>query len=237
MQNTKLAAIALVGALAFAGISRADDFDKKTILTVNETIMVPGKTLPPGKYVMKLLNVTANRHVVQIFNEDQTELQTTILAIPNYRVRVKSGTTLTYWETPAGTPRALRAWFYPGDNFGQEFAYPKQKAVAIAAFVKTPVPTIVVETKEAEELKTVPLLAVTEAGETTQIVAALPVRAPEVAQREAPASVAVETVTPAAEPMPHTASMIPLLGLAGLVSLSLFALLGFASSRRRTSKV
>jgi len=143
-----------------------------------------------------------------------------------------------YCEVPAGQPRVLRAWFYTGDNFGQEFAYPKQKAVAIAAFVKTPVPAIIVETKEAEELKTVPLVAVTDAGETTQIVAALPVRAPDVAYREAPsASVAVETVTRGTELMPHTASIMPLFGLAGLVSLTLFALLGLIPSRRRRSRV
>jgi LPXTG-motif cell wall-anchored protein len=131
VQYTKLT-IALVGVLGVVGTSLADDFDKKTDLTVHETIMVPGKTLPPGKYVMKLLNATGNRHVVQIFNEDQTELQTTILAIPNYQVERKSDTVLTFWETPAGLPRALRAWFYPGDNFGQEFAYPKEEAERIA---------------------------------------------------------------------------------------------------------
>jgi len=177
---------------------------------------------------------------VRIFDKDQTHVMTTILAIPNYRLQVTDKTVFQYWEVPAGQPRALRAWFYPGDNFGQEFAYPKQKAVAIAAFVKAPVPTIIVETKDAEELKTVPLLAVTEAGETTQIVAAEPVSTTQVANREAPpASDAVESATPAPapEPMPHTASIMPLLGLAGLVSLSLLALLGFGSSRRRPSKV
>jgi hypothetical protein len=53
---------------------------------------------------------------------------TTILAIPNYRLQVTDKTVFQYWEVPAGQPRALRAWFYPGDNFGQEFAYPKQKS-------------------------------------------------------------------------------------------------------------
>ena len=50
---------------------------------------------------------------------------TTILAIPNYRLQPTGKTVFTFWETPPGQPKALRAWFYPGDNFGQEFAYPK----------------------------------------------------------------------------------------------------------------
>jgi hypothetical protein len=32
---------------------------------------------------------------------------------------------------------ALRAWFYPGDNFGQEFPYPKHLATMGAASVTT----------------------------------------------------------------------------------------------------
>ena len=72
-----------------------------------------------------------------------------------------------------------------------------------------------------------PLVAVTDAGETTQIVTALPVRAPEVAYREAPASQRSRGNCDAsggadAAYREHHA----LLGLAGLVSLTLFALLG-----------
>ena len=124
--------IAVFGAMCLIGVSQDIETTRKTNITVNETILVPGKELPPGKYVMKLLDVTANRHVVQIFNEDQTQLQATILAFPNERLQPTSDTVLTYWETPAGSPPALRAWFYPGDTLGQEFAYPKEMAERIA---------------------------------------------------------------------------------------------------------
>ncbi len=30
-------------------------------------------------------------------------------------------------DRPEGQPEALKAWFYPGDNFGVEFVYPAQK--------------------------------------------------------------------------------------------------------------
>ena len=80
----------------------------------------------------KLLDSPSNRHIVQIFNEDESQLITTILAIPNYRLRPAGKTTFEFWETPAGEPTAMRAWFYPGDNFGQEFAYPKSLSVLIA---------------------------------------------------------------------------------------------------------
>ena len=97
--------------------------------------------------------------------------------MPNYRLQPTGNTVFQYWEVPAGQPRALRAWFYPGDNFGQEFAYPKQTAAQIAAAVKTPVPAIEVETSAVEDLKTVPLVAVDESGKTTELTPTLPERA------------------------------------------------------------
>src|SRR5713101_5272376 len=144
-------AVASIGFLgiAFAPNARADEWNKKTIMTVNESIQVPNKVLPPGKYAMKLLDSPGDRHIVQIFNADQTHIETTILAIPNERLQPTGKTVFTFWETPPGQPKALRAWFYPGDNFGQEFAYPKSAATQIAAIAKQPVPTTEA-TKESE---------------------------------------------------------------------------------------
>jgi hypothetical protein len=238
LQNIALAAVAGCIGLAMAPSLQADTWNKKTILKISEPLEVPdcctaGHTivLQPGEYVIMLVNSLSDRHIVRIFDKGQKHVITTILAIPNYRLKPTGKTVFQYWEVPAGQPKALRAWFYPGDNFGQEFAYPKQKAAAIAAYVKTPVPAIVVETVAVDDLKTVELVAVTEVGETTAIVTAQPVAA-QVASREAPAaSVAVaETRAPAA--LPHTASTMPLIGLVGLLALALFAALGFASSRR-----
>ena len=53
---------------------------------------------------------------MQIYNSAENHLETTILAIPNYRVRPADRTVFTSWETPPGQPKALKAWFYPGDN-------------------------------------------------------------------------------------------------------------------------
>jgi hypothetical protein len=240
LQNIALAAFAGCIGLALIPSLQADDWNKKTILTLNEPLEVPDCCTPdhtiilqPGEYVMVLVDSLSDRHIVRIFDKDQKHVMTTILAIPNYRLQPTGKTVLQYWEVPAGQPRALRAWFYPGDNFGQEFAYPKQKAAQIAAFVKTPVPVLVLESTAVEDLKTVPLVAVDEGGKTTEIVIAQPVvTADRVVQPEpvqAPvASGPLEAATPA---MPHTASSMPLVGLAGLLSLAIFAALGFRSNR------
>jgi hypothetical protein len=132
--------VGLFGA-TLAPALHADEWNKRTILTVNEPIQVPGKTLEPGQYVMKLLDSPSNRHIVQIYDKDEQHLVTTVLAIPNYRLEPTGKTQFGFWETPAGQPKALRSWFYPGDNFGQEFAYPKTEAMQIAKEVNQPVPT------------------------------------------------------------------------------------------------
>ena len=87
MNRTKAFAAASclgIASLALAPSAVADQWNKKTIITIGEAIQVPGKVLQPGKYVMKLLDSQSNRHIVQIFNEREDQLQTTILAIPNY---------------------------------------------------------------------------------------------------------------------------------------------------------
>lgn len=131
MKKAILAVSAMALAFSIGGL--ASPWNKRTNLDVKETILIPGKQLPPGKYVMKLASSDSNRHIVQIFNEDESKVEATILAIPNSRLQPTGDTALTYWETPAGVPPALRSWFYPGDSFGQEFAYPKAVADQIAA--------------------------------------------------------------------------------------------------------
>jgi hypothetical protein len=211
-----MASVGMLG-VALSSSARADEWNKKTVLTVSEPIQVPNQVLPAGTYVIKLLDSPSDRHIVQIFNKDENHLFTTILAIPNYRIQPSGKTVFTFWETPPGQPKALRAWFYPGDNFGQEFAYPKSAAVQIAAVAHQPVPTT--EAVQAAEL---PRAEVTQTQpEPQQEAQNTPPPAPqEVAQAPEP------TPAPAPAPeLPKTASPYPLIGLAGIFSLGLFALI------------
>lgn len=106
--------------------AKADPWNKKTIVTFGDSVEIPGQVLQPGTYVFKLLDSPSNRHIVQIWTEDETFLITTILAVPAYRVNLWDEPMFTFDERPsdAPAPQALHTWFYPGDNFGQEFVYP-----------------------------------------------------------------------------------------------------------------
>jgi LPXTG-motif cell wall-anchored protein len=226
----------------------ADEWNKKTALTVSEPIQVPScctashtVTLQPGEYVIKLMESLSDRHIVQVYDKDEHTVITTILAIPNYRLKPTGNTVFQYWEVPAGEPKAVRAWFYPGDNFGQEFAYTAQTASGIAAIAKTQVPAIEKDTVAVEDLKTVPVVSVDENGKSSELVATAPepVATPEpapvaeqpvqTADRAEPAPVETAEVQPAE--LPHTASSMPLFGLIGLLSLLAFGALSVRSRR------
>jgi len=197
-------ALSLFGAMFTPG-ARAQG--KKTMVTFSEPVEVPGMVLPAGTYTMTVLDQFAYRHIVRFSNADGTRAITTVLAIPNYRLQATGKTVITFSERPAGSPDALRAWFYPGDNFGQEFVYPKQRAIELAVVTKEIIPAIPTATADVEELKSAPLVAITpeqKEVDVAEVIQTAPVLA---AQNEAPAE------------LPRTASELPLIALLAMASL------------------
>lgn len=172
----KLFAFAVMSCLVFFGlfaaVGKADISNKKTTITINAPVKVPGyrtTVLAPGKYVLKVLDSAATRNIVQIFNEDETQLITTVLAIPNFRLEATEKSEFRFWETPAGEPVALRSWFYPGDPYGFEFAYPKRTAAEVASASHQNIPTVYAETEEASQLKEARVGATTPQGSEVQL--------------------------------------------------------------------
>jgi hypothetical protein len=201
----------------------ASNWNKRTLLTVNETIQVPGAVLEPGKYVMKLHDSLANRNIVQIFNEEENKVLATILAIPHYRIEPSSKTELHFWEREEDQPPALRTWFFPGDLHGQEFIYPKGFAIQIAKQTHTNVPTIAAE-PAATALERAPVETVDEAGvvhsldlvtfaaEILPAELGVPVELPALAMAQYKPTTDLET-------LPATASIAPLIALIGIAGL------------------
>ncbi|MFI5095547.1 MAG: hypothetical protein WCE50_16265 [Candidatus Acidiferrum sp.] len=205
----------LVGVLVSP--ARADTWNKETVFTFNQPIEIPGgKTLPAGTYVFKLFDSQGWRHIVQIWNEDKTQLLATILAVPNYRLEPKGETVINFNERPGICPVALRAWFYPGDNFGQEFVYPKERASELAEKCREIVPAEMTVPTESN-LKVVPLEAITPEKEEQPVTQAIQVQPSEAPEQAAAAP------APAVQPekLPQTGSTIPLLGLLGFAAIAI----------------
>lgn len=200
-----LITLCVLGALIIPK-ARADGWDKKTKLTFNESVQVPGTTLSAGTYVFKLAD-SSDRTIVQIWNEDETRLITTILAVADYRAKTPDKTIVSFDERPAGQPEALRAWFYPGDTSGVEFVYPKQRATELAQANQQPVLSVREDATDAASTKTA----------TVEPVAPPPVKAADNPQElmEIAQVTAVET-----EELPQTASAMPSIAMGGLLLLA-----------------
>jgi len=132
MRVLKMVCCAAAMTILLAPIARADEWNKKTILTFSGPVQIPGATLPAGSYVFKLADIPGNRHVVQVFDKDEKKIYATLLAIPNDRLQPADKPVILFSERAAGTPQAVKVWYYPGDRIGDEFVYPKSQAMRIA---------------------------------------------------------------------------------------------------------
>ena len=68
---------------------------------------------------------------MQIFSEDANgneSLVATILAIPDELSETPDKPIIHFDERPAGAPEAIHSWYYPGEDTGWEFIYPKGEA-------------------------------------------------------------------------------------------------------------
>ena len=207
----------------------ADEWNQKTQFTFSGPVEIPGQVLPAGTYVFKLLDSQSDRDVVQVFNKDETHIYGTFLAIPDYRLKLSGKTILTFEERAAGAPEAVRAWFYPGENYGHEFVYPKAKAMELAKANNQPVASMPNEMasntqpaqntqSQTNNLKQTPLKAQKPTGEEYEITEAF--TAPPAQQAAAPAQTPTE--------LPKTGSNLPLIALLGLLSLATAGFLRFA---------
>jgi hypothetical protein len=128
--------------LAAGFVANASESDKKTIFTFSQPVELPGVALPAGTYVFKVLDSLTDRNIVQVFNKDETKLIGTFVAIPDYTPQPSDKTIVKFSETSAGGPKAIKEWFYPGENVGWEFVYPKKRAVELAKASHQAVPSM-----------------------------------------------------------------------------------------------
>jgi len=125
-------AMAMLSLLTFNVAAQDFNTNERTYLTFSSAVELPGVTLQPGTYLFRLADSPSNRHIVQVFSQDEKQIQATILAVPAERMEVTGETVVTFRETAEGTTPAVQYWYYPGDKIGHEFVYPKDQAMKIA---------------------------------------------------------------------------------------------------------
>jgi hypothetical protein len=138
--NVKLNAISLGGILVLSSFLsqpvKADEWNKRTEFQFSAPVEIPGKVLAPGKYVFELADSQSDRNLVRVFSEDpdgNEHLVTTIQALSDYTTNTPDKPVVHFEERPSGSPEAIQSWFYPGENTGWEFVYPRRETLGTSA--------------------------------------------------------------------------------------------------------
>lgn len=205
--KTRLRAVCLGAALAFIGSTitpaMADEWNKETRIEINEPLEIPGRVLQPGTYIFKLIG-TSDRNVVEILSEDakgNQTLVTTLLTVSAYEMDTPDKPIIRLEERPSGSPQAISSWFYPGDNYGWQFVYPKSQRLEVSANqapaeASTPAPPV------QPALPEMPVVAVTTPATTFELPVETPVEEQTASQ---PATTAVLVFGESDRMLPETA--------------------------------
>jgi hypothetical protein len=166
-----LLGLSLVAAL-LPTTAQAQPADKLTYFTFSGPIALPGATLPAGRYAFRIVDTTTSRKVIQVLSDDEKKPYSMANTIPDQRRDAPKDATVSFYETPAGTPAAVKSWWYPGESIGYQFIYPRAQARQIAQQTHKPVLTTKTASTKNEETKSGSLSRIDENGRDTDVDAA-----------------------------------------------------------------
>ena len=102
-----------------------------TDFTLSSSSHIPGATLQPGTYSIRVVNRLSDRVILKVDAANGT-LHSTFIGIPNDKIEKPAASGPVKWtNSPDGTPY-IKGWYFPGNSTVVEFVYPKAEAVAIA---------------------------------------------------------------------------------------------------------
>jgi hypothetical protein len=113
--------LCVFGFLTAPLVLNGDPVKKRTEVTFNQPVEIPGMVLIPGDYVVKIPDPVTHADMVGFYNTDETHLYKLVRTIPAYRLDATDKTEFAYEERAGGAPMAIKTWFYGGDNWGREF--------------------------------------------------------------------------------------------------------------------
>jgi hypothetical protein len=199
-------------------------------LTVSAPTEVPGMTLQPGTYSIRVIGKLADRVILKV-NEGRGSKSVDFIGISNRAVKASTG--FVYWTKPTNGATYMRGWVPSGTSSMIEFVYPKEEAVSIATSNQEKVPAIdpasdgrsadPTLSREDMKLVTLWLLSSTRVGPTST--------KPSI-KAERYQTAAFVQPKPALATFPHTASLLPIVLLTSLFS---FAMALFLRFRRLSS--
>ena len=109
--------------------------------TIDTPSAVPGASLVPGAYTIKVLNRLSDRVVLRVEGANG-EVSTTFLGVTDSQLANKNGSGSLAWQNTVEGKQFLRGWNFPGMRSTVEFVYPKDDAVKIATANPAKVPAV-----------------------------------------------------------------------------------------------
>jgi hypothetical protein len=158
-----------LAATFYASTAQAQPEDKRTYFTFSGPVALPGVTLPAGRYVFRIVDTTTTRKVIQVLSDDEKKPYAMANTIPDQRRDPAKDATVSFYETPAGTPAAVKSWWYPGESIGYQFIYPRAQARQIAQNTHKAVLTTKGNSSKTEETKSAALTRVDDTGKDTDV--------------------------------------------------------------------
>lgn len=197
---------------------------------VSQPTLIPGKTLQPGSYSIKIVDHLQDRFLVGVDGKDGG-LHALFIAVPSKAIKKGGSTGVILWSSAADGKMAARGFDF-GKSKTLEFVYPKDDAISLAKANGIAVLAVdpASEGKAPElsqlsndDMQMVTLWTLTPervgAGADAKISAAKYQGPVNQSTGDAPQQVAkVESHAGAGKTLPHTASELPLILLAGLVT-------------------
>lgn len=116
-----------IGLFAAAGLLQAQvtSVQRTTRLTISVPTEVSGTILQPGTYTLKVLDFKVGKQVVQVTNANDQNVVTTVMAQRlrrNLNTEQERSDQAEFTYTFANGHPSLSTWYYPGDEWGEQFA-------------------------------------------------------------------------------------------------------------------
>lgn len=126
-RNLLAVAVALVLAGALVPRAKADADDKAIQFSVSGPVEVPGLVLEPGRYQINLMGDGSD--VAEIWSADGSEFYGFFDTEPATRTHMPTEARIVLEGSGKKAPKRIEEWFYPGDDQGNKFLYPKKNAM------------------------------------------------------------------------------------------------------------
>jgi Protein of unknown function (DUF2911) len=119
-----LCGVVLLGVLATSVTGASFNANRTTHFTFSGAVQLPGVTLPAGTYTFEVVNTNSGSDIVSVRSRDRSKVYLMQFTRAVYRPSASTlKASITFGETPAGTPPPVKAWYPESETRGREFIY------------------------------------------------------------------------------------------------------------------